>query len=166
MQPKFLVMVVATAVLCPRVASAHALRAECSLGSGKVQVEAFFDDDAPAVNAKVEVLDHQAKTMAAGKTNAQGLWAFPAPAAGYYLVIVDAGMGHRAKVPITVPEAITAAGPLSEKKEIISEGVARKEATSFPYLLYKVGLGVVAIVLFSLAFLLGRRKLRGSEPLP
>jgi hypothetical protein len=165
MRPKSLVMVLAAAALFPRIASAHALRAECSLVSGKIHVEAFFDDDAPAVNAKVEVLDSQEKSMAAGKTNAQGLWDFAAPVAGRYVVVVDAGMGHRTKVPIAVPAVATTAGPQAEKKEVISEGATRKEATSFPYLLCKVSLGAGAIFLFSVAFLLGRRKLRNREPL-
>jgi hypothetical protein len=144
----------------------HALKAECSLKNGKIRVEAFFSDDSPAVNAKVEVRDSAEKTiLASGTTDAQGNWTFPAPAAGDYLVIVDAGMGHRAREPITVPE--TAGLQTSSEQPpagglIVSGNPHRDEFTRFPFA--KVGLGVGAIFLVSFAFVVARR-LAKAKPL-
>jgi hypothetical protein len=142
----------------------HALKAECSLKNGKIRVEAFFSDDSPAVNAKVEVRDSAEKTtLASGTTDAQGIWTFAAPAAGDYLVIVDAGMGHRAREPITVPGTValpTASDPAQEAGVIISGTPNRQEFTRFPY--GKIGLGLATIFLFSLAFVVARRLARAQ----
>ena len=97
----------ATLVLCfilgvIRPVSAHHLGAECTLRGNKVEVEAFFDDNTPARNAKVSVLDAANQEVAHGRTDEKGHWAFSA-ASGRYQVLVDAGDGHAAKVAITIP---------------------------------------------------------------
>lgn len=173
-------------LLPPSLALAHDLGAECKLKDGVIQVNAFFEDDTPAVHAKVEVTDMLGNAIAAGKTDARGFWSFSAPPAGDYVVIVDGGMGHRARVPLVVPwnlpvvaasSAGASAGPLgpylswalvvgkkvpSIAPESVSEGgvtvspVTRGEFTRFPYL--KVGLGLGAILIFSLAFFAARSR--------
>jgi hypothetical protein len=120
---------------------------ECSLKIGQLHVEVFFDDDAPAVNAKVEVVGDRENVVAVGYTDGKGLWNCSAPPAGKYSVVVDAGMGHRTKVPIVVP------GVSSGQQTMSTE--TRQQFTGFPYL--KVGLGLGAIFLFSVAFLLARK---------
>ena len=140
-------------VVFPGSAFAHNLGAECSLKNGKVHVEAYFDDDTPAVAAKVEVLDGQEKLIVTGQTDARGLWSFAAPNPGKYHLIVNAGPGHRAKVSLSVPEPVA---PISTQEATISEGPGRKEFTQFP--LFKVSLGLGTILLFSVAFLIARRK--------
>src|SRR5207253_4998429 len=105
----------------------------------------------------------QDQILASGKTDSQGLWSFPAPAPGQYMLIVDAGMGHRTREPIAVPDAAIRPDNLaspSEQQGIISEST-RKDFTGFPYL--KVGLGLASIFLFSLAFLVARKKNRGQS---
>jgi len=91
------------ALLLPGVALAHAVGVEAKLKDGKVNVEAFFDDDTPAQEAKIIVTDADGKTVAEGKTDKTGRWSFPAPAAGKYKVVVEAGPGHRATTTLTVP---------------------------------------------------------------
>jgi len=120
------------------------------LKAGQLHVEVFFDDDAPAVNAKVEVVGDRENVVAVGFADSKGLWNCPAPPSGMYSVVVDAGMGHRTKVPIVVP------GVLSGQHTISAE--TRQQLTVFPYL--KVGMGLGAIFLFSVAFLLARKKNR------
>jgi nickel transport protein len=148
----------------PHSAWAHALGAECSLKDGKVQVETFFDDDSPAIGARVQVTDEQDKIVAEGKTDALGLWSFPAPAAGKYVVIVDAGAGHRARTPITVPAGQTAPQPDTSPpiNATLSDNPRRAEFTRFPYL--KVGLGAAGIFLLSAVFLVARKKCRRPVP--
>jgi hypothetical protein len=157
--------VIAMAMLSPSLAWAHALGAECRLKNGKVNVSAFFDDDTPAVNAHVEIQDSQQTILAAGNTDARGQWSLAAPPAGRYSVIVDAGMGHRTQIAITVPGAEAAAQHFTreaqEREQTISAST-RREFTRFPYL--KVGLGLGSIFLFSVAFLVARKKVRSRLP--
>ena len=120
-------------------AAAHALGAECRLRDNKVEVEAFFDDDTPAQDAKVTVTDAQKQVIAQGRTDEQGRWSFPAPPPGDYLVLVEAGAGHSAKVKMTVPT--TPGG--DEVSVPISDGPSRREFTSFPLARVGVGLGVI-----------------------
>src|SRR5262249_34568247 len=101
--------------------------------------------------------DGQDQMVAEGQTDAQGLWSFPAPAPGHYLLIVDTGMGHRAREPIAVPDP----GASSARVETISSGT-RSDLTGFPYL--KVGVGLASIALFSVAFLAARRKAHRPGP--
>jgi nickel transport protein len=155
--------IVVLALLTPHELRAHGLGAECSLKNGNVHVEAFFDDDSPAVNAVVEVRDSQEKSIASGKTDAKGLWSFPAPPAGQYFLVVDAGMGHKKRVEFSIP-GITPVKDLSvtseaSKKTILS-GATREELTRFPYL--KVGLGLGVILLFGAAFSVALKRGRFS----
>src|SRR5262245_31356111 len=100
-------------------AFAHALGAECSLRGDRVEVEAYYDDDTPARDARVIVRDVAKKNVAEGRTNDKGFWSFPRPEPGRYRVTVDAGAGHRTTVTITVPgtpsEGTVAAGASSSE---------------------------------------------------
>jgi hypothetical protein len=135
-------------------AAAHALGAECRLRGNQVEVEAFFDDDTPAQDAKVTVTDAQQQVIAQGRTDGQGRWSFPAPQPGDYLVLVEAGAGHSARVKMTVPSVGDSGGAAIP----ISDGPSRREFTSFP--LARVGLGLEFIGAGGLAawFVLRRRR--------
>jgi hypothetical protein len=143
-----------------RPASAHALGAECRVVGARVEVQAFYDDDTPAGNARVAVRDADRKLVAEGHTDARGQWSFDRPAAGRYEVSVNAGAGHRKTVTITIPEGSTADAP--PQPEVVSEGPTREEFTRTHWL--NVGIGLGAIALFSLAFRWARR--RGGRPNP
>jgi hypothetical protein len=151
------------AVVTAPSASAHALGVECQVVGARVTIEAFYDDDTPAVHARVAVHDAGKRLVAEGRTNAQGRWSFDRPAAGRYEVTVNAGGGHRTSVPIVVPEAVSASGDVTAegKREDdtadrapatrrVSEGPTREEFTRIPWLNTGIGLGVIAVV--SLAF--------------
>lgn len=122
--------------LVPAVAQAHALGIDCKLRDGKVKVEAFYDDDSPAQNAKVQVVNAKEEVVASGTTDAQGLWSFLTPAPGRYEVRVDAGAGHRAKKAIDIPAPTT-------QGDTISEGTTRAEFTRIPWLKVLIGLAVI-----------------------
>jgi hypothetical protein len=53
------------------------------------------DDDTPAEEASVVVTTIDGKPVANGKTDERGLWSFARPGPGRYLIVVDAGSGHR-----------------------------------------------------------------------
>jgi nickel transport protein len=157
-----------------RPASAHALGAECRLRGDRVEVEAYYDDDTPARDARVTVQDAAKKSLAEGRTNDKGFWSFPRPQPGRYRVTVDAGAGHRATVTITVPSAqpdgTTAASTSTGECDCckdgtstqgvqgavkLSEGPGREEFTRTPWL--KIGLGLGVIGGFGLAAWLALR---------
>jgi nickel transport protein len=156
-------------LVIPAVAHAHALGAEAKLKDGKVTVEAFYDDDTPATDAKVVVTDSDGKLVAEGKTDKVGKWSFSAPPAGKYKVVVDAGAGHRATVTLTVPESPrpvqpeTAGRPapgspvasVGGEEVVVSEGPTRSEFTGWRRLAWAVaGLVVIGGGTFALSRLL------------
>lgn len=137
-------------------ADAHAVAAEAKLKDGRVTVEAFFDDNTPATDAKVVLLDETGATAAEGKTDNSGKWSIPAPAPGKYKVIVDAGAGHRASVALVIP----APTPGDSSPEVtVSQGATRDEITGPARWLW-AGSGIVAIGLATglIMFVLRRRR--------
>jgi hypothetical protein len=91
----------------PRWASAHSIGIEAKLKGTMITVEVYYDDDTPAVDAKVAVEDSAKGVIAEGKTDAKGEWSFASPSPGKYIVRVDAGGGHAAKTSITIPKPAT-----------------------------------------------------------
>jgi hypothetical protein len=89
----------------PAVATAHGLGVQAKLVGDVVRIEAFFDDDAPAAGATLTVGVEGGATVASGVADARGVWEFPRPAGGRYVVAVDAGDGHATKKVVTVPGA-------------------------------------------------------------
>ncbi len=182
----FVAVVLLSLLLPARPAAAHGLGAECKLHGGRVQVEAYFDDDTIAADAWVVVRDAAQDILVEGRTDAKGLWSFAAPAAGLYRVTVDAGAGHRTTVRIRVPapaeesaattsaasgecdccKGDNAASPIFGDT-VISAGPGRAEFTRFPWL--KVVFGLTAIALMSLIWWGFRRwkfRFRSSGPSP
>lgn len=123
-------------LLTPALAHAHALGAEAELRDNQVVLEAYYDDDTPAVGATVQAFDSAQTLVAEGTTNERGVWSMPAPGAGRYTLIVDSGDGHRTRVRLTIPEA-TGSSPA------ISDGPSREEFTRFPWLNVGVGFALI-----------------------
>jgi hypothetical protein len=150
-----------TAFLTTRPVSAHALGAECKIRGDKVEVEAYYDDDTPARDARVTVLDKQESVVAEGRTDDQGRWSFPTPKPGRYQVIVDAGGGHLTKLRMTVPDQGHSVGAAvsssaegcpccegspnlsGDEADTISDGPTREEFTRFPWSKAAIGLGIL-----------------------
>jgi nickel transport protein len=132
--------VVAVVLFTPAAADAHAVGAEPKLVDGRLQVDAFYDDDSPAEDAKISVTDAAGNVVAEGKTDDKGRWSCPAPPPGKYGIKVDAGAGHRAVVKFTVPDpaAPAAGGPP------VSDGPTRAEFTG-PVRYVWAAVGLLAI---------------------
>jgi hypothetical protein len=132
----------------PAAARAHNLLITAKVHEGRIEVEAFYDDDLPADRAQVSLKDQAGVEVAAGLTDNAGKWTSPVLPPGGYTLTVDAGGGHRASKTLqlgTEPEA-AAAGP------------SREELTSGRWV--KIIIGVVAIIGFFVAFRLARRHAR------
>jgi hypothetical protein len=123
----------------PTVAEAHAIGAEAKLRDGRVNVEAFYDDNTAADSAKVVVTDSDGKVVAEGKTDKDGKWSFEAPAPGKYKVAVNAGAGHRTTVSLTIPatpgkpaDSQAAVPSNAESEEVtVTDGPSRSEFTGW-----------------------------------
>src|SRR6266571_8807784 len=85
-----------TLAMVPPSAQAHAVGLEWRFRDDRVVIDVFYDDDSPAVRARVRVLDGD-KEIATGLTDEKGGWSFARPAPGRYTIDVDAGAGHRAR---------------------------------------------------------------------
>ncbi|OWK43199.1 hypothetical protein [Fimbriiglobus ruber] len=164
-------------LLVPAVASAHAVGIEAKLKGERVVVEAYYDDDSPAADAKIAVTGENGQLVAEGKTDAKGVWSFPTPVGGKYQVAVNAGDGHSAKTSITIPpqaspnpatttepSTTTIPNPAGDDTaKIVSDGPTRAETTgSRRWLMAVVGVGVIG--LFTLAARrLARRAVSGEN---
>lgn len=135
-------------------AQGHAIGVEAKLSDGVVTVEAFFDDDTPAIRANVTVRDADKTSVGEGKTDDQGIWTFPAPKPGRYEVIVDGGDGHLARMKITIPGE---AGAEDEGPRRVSDGPDRQEFTAFPWQGALAGCAFFAAI-GAIAWLARRRK--------
>lgn len=142
----FLLVLVWFAV--PGFTFAHGLGAEAKLKDGRVHLEAYFDDDTPAADARV-VVHSDGQIVAEGKTDSQGKWVFPIPAPGKVRITVDAGAGHRTTTTLTIASGSgtgSGNGPNSERVEVVSEGLSRKEFTTIPWRGLGVGVGLLGLV--------------------
>jgi len=125
--------------LTPTPAFAHDLGVTAKLDVGRLHVEAYFDDDAPARNARVTVADSQQVVVAEGRTNSDGHWSMAAPAGGTYLIVVDAGDGHRTARRLVVPLGDAAA-------RVVTDGPTRGEFTRTRWVGLAIGLLLIAVV--------------------
>jgi hypothetical protein len=140
----------------------HGLHAEARLKGERVTIEAYYDNDAPAQNAKVVVTTKQGAEVATGRTDEKGTFTFDRPKPGAYEVAVDDGEGHRAKIPIAIPSDPRYTDPPPGPDDggvVVSAGPTRAEVTKLPWLRVVLGLGAIAAV--SAALWLGVRKGNG-----
>lgn len=131
-------------------ADAHKLGAECRLHDGRVELEAYYDDDTPARDAHISVLDAEQQLVAEGRTDAKGCWSFAAPQPGSYVVTVDGGAGHRTHVNITLPSTSASTAPQQESacgnesaSVTVSEGPHRAAFTGTPWMNLAVGVAIL-----------------------
>ena len=154
----------------PNVVEAHALGAEAKLKDGRVTIEAFYDDNTPAISAKVVVTQAE-RLIVEGKTDQDGRWSFDAPKPGQYKVVVDGGAGHRATVNLTIPENKRSPPPSTTQDAsssadaskiqaddgvIVSEGPTRSEFTGWQ----RSAMAVAGVVLIGVASFVLTRFLR------
>ena len=94
----------AALLLAPLAASAHGLMmSDPKVKDGTVTVEVFYDDDTPGADAKMRVLNPAKEVVLEGTADAKGVWTFPAPPPGEYVIRAKTDDGHAAKVELQVP---------------------------------------------------------------
>jgi len=82
---------------------AHSVDVDVRVQRDRVELEAYFDDDTPARQARVRLVDATDQLMVAGQADGQGKCSFPLPAPGRYEIQVDAGAGHRRRTSLLIP---------------------------------------------------------------
>lgn len=131
-------LVVWLAVAAP--AFAHKLIVNAAPKGDRLRVEAYYEDDTPAEDAKVTVTLGD-RIVAEGTTDDRGLWSCPLPADGTYLVkVVSAGHVGRATVEIGGPI------PTTEGDETAVDPAKRTADTRTPWGKLVFGLGLIAAV--------------------
>ncbi|MFO0825354.1 MAG: carboxypeptidase-like regulatory domain-containing protein [Gemmataceae bacterium] len=104
------------AVAWPGQASAHDLRLVVKVPPDTPEVlllEAGFDDETPAEEAKLVITDAAGTVVAEGKTDARGLCKLARPVPGKYVATVDA-LGHKDKVEFEIVGAADAGTAATE----------------------------------------------------
>jgi hypothetical protein len=90
--------------------AAHDLHATVRVSTESVTVEGGYDDETPASEARVSVKDVAGAATASGVLDERGLWSFPRPAPGEYVVVVEIA-GHRDRVKFEIPGLSDTAAP-------------------------------------------------------
>lgn len=94
----------------------HDLCAKVERQGNQLLIEAWFDNDTPADQAAVRILQNE-KVISESKTDERGLCSMPSPDPGSYVLQVHAGGGHRTEVPFSIESQKTeqAAGRTHEE---------------------------------------------------
>lgn len=79
----------------------HKLCAKLDIQGTQLKVEAWYDNDVPADNAKVILLQQQ-KTLQEATTDERGMCSLAVPPPGDYLLDINAGGGHRTEIAFTI----------------------------------------------------------------
>src|SRR6185436_11332225 len=103
-------------------------------------------DDTPAAAAEIVVRSKAGDEIARGTTGDTGVFEFAKPMPGKYVVVVNAGQGHRAEQSMTMPTdaALEKLGAfdLNAPEVIVTPGPTRTERVRFPWL--RAGLGLAS----------------------
>jgi nickel transport protein len=102
---RLLVLVTAGAPLTPVRADAHGMHAKVDVTNDPARLDAYFDENFPAEFADVTVTDADGNVVLTGKTDGRGVWTFPRPKPGTYVLTVKEPDGHVAKRKFTVAGA-------------------------------------------------------------
>jgi hypothetical protein len=145
---QFIVIAAVLFVVAP--AFAHKLIVVAEVVGDQMRVEAYHDDDTPAQEAKVTVLQGEA-VIAEGRTDEKGVWTFPKPSPGSY-VVQATSVGHKAATRLDIPESPSPP----------PEPIDRSETTRTPW--RRLGLGIGIIAGMSIVALILRRSGAAKSP--
>jgi nickel transport protein len=154
---RFPFLAIACSFLVATPAFAHKLIVDAAPKGDRLRVEAYYEDDTPADDAKVTVLQGDT-VVAEGKTDDRGVWSCPLPPPGTYQVkVLSVGHVGRTTVPVEGP----ASGTADSGSDQVLNPEKRAEDTRTPW--NRLGLGVGLILGLALAWWLIRRKSHGHR---
>jgi hypothetical protein len=150
------VLTVAAILVATSPAQAHRLIVDPRVVGDQVKVEAFYEDDTPAQNAKVTVWLDKEK-VAEGRTDEKGVWKFPKPAPGTYTVRVE-DLGHAGKELLVISDPKVGSESPTHMPEPAADVPSRDEKTGPRWGRVAIGVGVIGGLV-----LLWRLRLRMSR---
>jgi len=142
-------LVVPALFACASPAFAHKLKIDCRVNEQRLHLEAFYDDNTPAQQARVTIKNEMNEVVASGKTDERGVWTCSAPPPGKYTARAETE-GHVAEETLTVDAA-----------QDSSNQPIREEETAVPWLRIVLGCAAIAI-LFATLWLARRRSIGAS----
>jgi nickel transport protein len=113
-------------------ACAHRLLYDHRVDGSELRVEAYYDDDTPAQQARVTI-SLEGTTVAEGRTDDRGVWICPKPPPGTYTVRIE-GVGHATEGPLEIADHPVPA----------PEADDRTARTSTPWRRIGLGVGIIA----------------------
>jgi nickel transport protein len=134
-------LLLAALFLCASPASAHRMIVDPRSKGDQLHVEVFYEDDTPAQQAKVIVLNGD-QLVAEGRTDEKGVWNCPKPPPGTYLVKAES-LGHAAKATLVVSEAASAPATAAV---VDSQPTDHSQQTAIPWRNVAIGLGVIGVL--------------------
>lgn len=159
-------------VISASPACAHKLIVVATIKGERVRVEAFYDDDTPAQQAKVIIESDGKRVVAEGRTDERGLWSCPIPAPGEFTVRAES-TGHAAKDFFVIPEpggtpsapvvanqsvtADTPAQPGAARESRDQSRPTREEMTGTPWLQIAIGFAIIGSLCVGAMILRKRR---------
>jgi hypothetical protein len=162
-RPFWFVVVALFAVASP--ASAHKIFVQGKVDGNRLRVEAYYEGNIPAQQARITVENENKEVVAEGKTDALGAWSCPAPGRGNFILRAET-VGHKSDpYPLTVLQFPS--DPQSEEPKGLPEepkadkAITREEQTCTPW--WKILAGIGAIGVFFTVLWLSRRGSDGVE---
>ncbi|HVK13982.1 MAG TPA: hypothetical protein VM597_34890 [Gemmataceae bacterium] len=150
-------LLVVCLLLAATPAFAHKLIVQAGPKGDRLRIEAYYEDDTPADDAKVALLQGET-VVAEGKTDDKGVWLCPLPAAGTYEVKV-LSVGHVGRTTVEIagpPPATFEADPGVNTEKRVEDTKTKWD---------RLGLGVGLILGLAIAWWLIRRKSHGPPPM-
>jgi nickel transport protein len=86
----------------PEAGQAHKVNLFAYEEDGTVFTESYFGDGTPCRECEIAVLDENKEVFAEGLTDGDGLFQFPCGKDGNLLIRLRAGMGHGARITLSV----------------------------------------------------------------
>jgi hypothetical protein len=137
-------------------AFAHKMLLDCHPKGERLRVEAFYDDDTPAQNAKVTVENESREIVLEGMTDDRGVWSGPRPVPGRYLVRAET-LGHVAKGSVVISAEDSPRDPVAPAEQSTNRAapsvaaprdtdshLARDGATGTPWLKIAIAFAIIA----------------------
>jgi hypothetical protein len=131
------IVAIALLTLGASPAFAHKMYVEGKPLTDHVRVEAYYEDDTPAQEAKIKILKDDA-VVAEGRTDEKGVWTCVLPP-GHYSVRAET-LGHAANCVIEVPVRAEEVVPPSDDQ--------RAANTRFPIWRVALGLAIIGTLSF------------------
>lgn len=103
-KPPLLLAILFALCCLPSVALAHKVNVWAYAEGDTVLTESYFSDGRKCQHCTITVYDGEGNKLLEGKTDTEGSFSFRAPVKTDLLIVLDAGMGHRAEYKLSASD--------------------------------------------------------------